>query len=223
MSVEDLSKRFTGPRSAQSAYPYPPQESPRGMAYPVPPPSLPSMSSLLSRNEGPTPQQQTYQQPPHSFQSQYNETKHPLYLSEIDPSAPVHHIYHAPQESAHVPQYRAEPVLIPIKPANPPSARSEQVPIPPLAQRRQSKKIGQRRDEPEKENVVINRSVAAGQDRFNEPNRPTGSRPQGRSPFVQREQNNKSYQLSTQRETSPPRHVHPVAVPVSNLLSGNSR
>ena len=222
MSFEDSSNRFAGPRSAQPAYTYPPQDNSRRMSYPTPP-SLPSMSSLLSRHEhvGPMPEQQTYQTPPHAFQPQCVETKHPLFLSEMNPSDPVQHIYHAPQEYAHVPDHRAEPVLVPIKPATRPSARPERVPIPPLAQRRQSKKIGHRRDEVEKDYVEVNRSSAAGQGRSNEPDRSHGSRPQDSSPYAQRETDNKSFEPSTQQETSP-RTAPPSAFPFSNILSSSA-
>jgi hypothetical protein len=201
-----------------------PEDNSRRMSYPNPP-SLPSMSSLLSRPDhmGSEPQPQTYQPPPHMFQTQYHETKHPLYLSEMNPSAPVQHIYHAPLENTHVPHYRAEPVLVPIQPAKRLQARPERVPIPPLTQRRQSKKISQRRGELEKDYVEINRSSAAGQGRVSEPDRPRGSCPQDASSFLSREKNNKSFEPATQRATSPPHNAQPTAVPISNLLSANSR
>ena len=222
MSLEDSSKRMAAPRSAQSAYPYPPQDETRRMSYPIPP-SLPSMSSLLSGPEHkvPSPQQQTYAAPPHSFQPQHVETKHPLYLSEMNPSAPVQHIYHAPQEYTEVPNHRAEPVLVPIKPAIKPSARPERVPIPPLAQRRQSKKISQRRDELEKDYDEIDKSSAGGLGRSNEPNRRSGSSPHDTSPFAPRESNYKSFEPPTQGGVSP-HTAPPASVPISNLLSNNS-
>lgn len=220
MSIEDPSKRFAGPRNSQPGYPYPLEDNSRTMSFQNPP-SLPSMSTLLSTPEhmGPELQQQPYPPPPRSFQPQYHEAKHPLYLSEMNPSAPVQHIYHAPQENPHVPHYRAEPVLVPIQPANRLPARPERVPIPPLAQRRQSKKISQRRDELEKEYVEINRSSAPGQGRSNEPDR---SRAQDMSPFPNGDKDNRPFEPSTQR-TSSPRSAQPASVPIYNLLSASSR
>ena len=223
MSFDGPSERFPGPRGAQPGYTYPPQDNPRRMSYPTPP-SLPPMSSLLSRHDqiGPMPEQQTYQTPSHAFQPQCVETKHPLFLSEMNPSDPVQHIYHAPQERAHVPDLRAEPVLVPIQPATRPSARPERVPIPPLARQRQSKKIGQRRDEVEKDYVEVNSSSAAEQGRSNEPNRPHAPCPQDPSPYAPRERDTKSFELPTQQETSL-RTAPPSAFPFSNILSSSAR
>ena len=216
MSLKDASKRIAGSPSAQVAHPYPSQDEPRRISCPISTPSLPSVSSMLSRHEymGPSPQQQIYSPEPHSFQPQYAETKHPLYLSEMNPSAPVQHIYHAPQEHAQVPCHRAEPLLVPIKPAIRPSARPERVPVPPLAQRRQSKKIGQRRDSLEKDYVEINRSSAGGQGHSNEPDCLSGPRPQDASSLPMRES---KFKPQTHSETSP-RSAAPEAVPTLNLL-----
>lgn len=197
------------------------------------------MSSLLSRQEntGSEQEQLPYVPANYPFAPQYPESKHPLYLSEMDlsapqypeakhplylsemnPSAPVQHIYYGPQGDAHTPQYRAEPLLLPIKPSNRLLAQRQRVSNP-LAQRRQSRKISQRRDDDEKYYLEINRSSAAGKGRSNEPDR---SRPQNMSSFVQREGDNKSFEPSKQQETSP-RGAKPTSVPISGLLSASSR
>lgn len=210
MSVEDPSKRYGGPRPPP-AYQYPPQDNSRSMAYPAPPPSLPPMSSLLRHEHMGQPEQQPYQQAPHSFQRpHFVETRHPhpLYHSETNPSAPVQYIYHAPQEHAYISEYRAEPVLVPIRPAIQP-ARPERVPIPQLPQRRQSRKIGQRRDELEKDYVDINRSLAAEPGHGSGQDYSSGSQSQNRSSFAQDSQT--SQRLA--REESPPRHASTPAAP----------
>ena len=217
MSLENAPQEFAGSRSPRPAHPCPPQDNSRPISSPTPPSLLSVLSPRPSHEHtGPPLQQQTHKPPPPSFLPRVVETKHPLYLSEMDPSAPVQHIYHGPEGHSHVPQNRAEPLLVPIKPASRPLARPERVPIPPLATRRQSRKIGLRRDELEKGHVEINRSSSAEHDCSNEPER-RGS-PKDLSSLSRSERQQRSFEASTQLETSP--HNTPsAAVPISNLLS----
>ncbi|KAG4440809.1 hypothetical protein IFR05_003681 [Cadophora sp. M221] len=87
-----------------------------------PPPTLPSMSSLLN-------QEPIEQQPQHNqymarpFQPSYNMSKqpHPLYQSQQDPNAPVQHIYHPPPPStnSHSSQAPPEPMLMHLEGQHP--------------------------------------------------------------------------------------------------------
>ena len=111
------------------------------------PTTLPPMSSLFKHN--PTPeiiQNQTSPYPARQFQPPYNlSKKHPLYMSEMEPSAAVHHIYHPPSRpNSHFAQIPAE--LVPIMNRAllyPPRGQS---PLP----HRQFKKIVQRQHDPSK-------------------------------------------------------------------------
>ncbi|KAE8446830.1 hypothetical protein EG329_011607 [Mollisiaceae sp. DMI_Dod_QoI] len=126
---------------------------PPGYTYPtemndssrIPPPSLPPMSSLLRHDQG----QQEAQADPYvsrQFLPPYNMTKHPLWLAQVDPNAPVQHIYNPPQ--AHVNsqfvQTPSDPLLVPLQ-------QHTLVGLPnhsAASQRRTAKKIVQRRPDP---------------------------------------------------------------------------
>lgn len=88
---------------------------------------------------------QHYSQPSDHHPQQHSPThaQHPLWHSEQNPDAPPQHLYHPPQST----MYRqAGPYLVATDSVAAPV--SQQVP---LAQRRQNKKITQRREETEKE------------------------------------------------------------------------
>ena len=113
----------------------------------MPLPTLPPMSSLLPLHEQGRPEQ--YQQySPHSYQLPHSEMKHPLWLSEQDPHAHPQHIYHPPQAppNFHNTRHQAEPLLVQKKQ----NQNGMVAPVShgaPLVQRRQIKKIVQRRDD----------------------------------------------------------------------------
>jgi hypothetical protein len=225
MSLENAATGFAGAESAQPARSYQRQDNSRSTSYPVPPP-LPSMASLLSRieNKGPIPHhhQQTHQPPFRSFQPQSLEAKHPLYLGEMNPSAPVQHVYHAPPESVPGPCDRPEPVWVPVKPGNGPVGGAERVPVPPLALRRQSKRISQRRDVRTTDYVGVDKFFTAGRGRSHEPDRPSESRPPDLSPCATEEEDNPSSEPLTDWDTSP-RSTPSAAGPISHFPSGRSR
>ncbi|KUJ19052.1 uncharacterized protein LY89DRAFT_667059 [Mollisia scopiformis] len=133
-------KGYTGPPPPPS-YTYPPSmDDPTRMT----PTSLPPMASLLRHDH----EEQEAQSSPYvarQFQPPYNMTKHPLWLAQFDPNAPVQHIYYPPQPpmNSHSPQNIAESSLVALQPqlhlANP----SNQGVAP---QRRTAKKIALRRD-----------------------------------------------------------------------------
>lgn len=111
------------------------------------PTTLPPTSSLFEHN--PTPEIIQDQSSPYltrQFQPPYNlPKKHPLYMSEMEPNAPVHHVYHPPSRpNSHYAQIPAE--LVPTMNralVYPPQHHSPQP-------QRQFKKIVQRQHDPSK-------------------------------------------------------------------------
>lgn len=140
MSRSDPSRPGAAP-PAPPGYSYPPRINEDGNPRP-PPPRLPPMSSLLSMNERLEPE-------PHNPYAarRLPDMKHPLWISDSEPNAPVHHIYHPsqPPTHSHTTQYQAEPVLISNHPQSalgyPPDQRAPQAPP------RQIRRIVQRRFE----------------------------------------------------------------------------
>jgi hypothetical protein len=219
MSAEGPSQRYGVQRNPHPIYPYPPEDHLRRMSY-QPPPSLPSMSTILSRPEHMAAEPiQTHYQPPQSYQPRYYEPpRHPLHLSEMNPAAPPQYIHHAPQEN-YAAQHQVAPTLVQVQPSNQTPPRPGRVAIPSLAQSRQSKKIGQRRHDPERDWLEINSSSAPQQKRPTEPQR---SDSQDTTSYMKTEAETRGFEPSTQR-SSPPRHATPASVPISGLLSDSSR
>lgn len=120
-----------------SGYSYPSRSSESDFAT-APQPMLPPMSSLLPRLE--------HIEGPHNLYRRQlpaqQDIKHPLWLSERDPHAPVQHIYHAPHPSprSRNTQYPTESVLVPVHQQGNLSYQQE-----PAAPPRQIKRIVQRR------------------------------------------------------------------------------
>jgi hypothetical protein len=146
MSLSDPPQGHGSP-PPPTAYPYGPEG---GDPSRFPHPTLPPMSSLFRQE----PAQEMHQSTPYvarQFQPPYNMTKqHPLWLSEMDPHAPVHHIYHPPQSrlNSQYPQNQADSILVPTTPqhtlAMPPQSNT------PTQRQRQYKKIVQRQQDPSK-------------------------------------------------------------------------
>ncbi|KAF4614405.1 hypothetical protein G7Y89_g15332 [Cudoniella acicularis] len=201
MSLTEPPRSFGRPPPKQ-AYPYAPAgiENTNTRA---PQPMLPPMSSLLPRHElmAQGPSHNTY--PPRSFPPS-QEPKHPLWLSEMDPSAPVQHIYHPPQPTTQSPPYQPQPFLVPSR-----SPENIQYPIEvrqTVPQPRQSRKISQRRyDTPKNKEEGNIRSPV--HDQFKNP-RP----PQTMSPF---QRNTNSSPASSQHSSG--------SMPISGLLSDTPR
>ncbi|TVY85288.1 Sexual development regulator VELC [Lachnellula suecica] len=144
MSMSEAS-RAHAPPTPQPGYQYPPRSNENDSTRP-PPPTLPPMSSLLSRNE--RMEEQHNQYPPRQLPGQ-QDMKHPLWLSEMDPHAPVQHIYPPPlpPTNSRNPHYSPEPLLIPGR--SHPSYSQVPAPDPraPQIQPRQIRRIVQRRPE----------------------------------------------------------------------------
>ncbi len=139
-----------------SGYPYPREG---GDSARPPPPTLPSMSSLLNHE----PLQQDPPQNPYmarQFQPPYNMTKqpqHPLFASQMDPNAPVQHIYHPPPSlSSHALEKPSEPMLMSL-PHHQSYTRAQTSAV--ASQRRQAKSVKQRKSDLSKErDPELNRS-----------------------------------------------------------------
>ncbi|EPE25843.1 hypothetical protein GLAREA_01755 [Glarea lozoyensis ATCC 20868] len=141
-------------------------------------PILPPMSSLLPREErlerAPLHNSSYPPEPPQSFPPQ--EPKHPLWLAERDPAAPVQHIFHGPYPppAVHSPHPRQDPVLVPSPATQIPREYVPQHPQGRQSPQRQHRKISQRPSELPK----------AGTDRIEkEPARPHNSFPMQQQPY----------------------------------------
>ena len=140
MPMSESTRPGAGP-PAQQGYSYPLRTTEDGNSR-APPPMLPPMSSLLPRNERMEPE-------PHNpyASRRFSDRNHPLWISEADPNAPVHHIYHSPQSQqthSHSLQYPARPV-IPNHPQNQNSLGHNPDQRAPQPQPRQVRRIVQRR------------------------------------------------------------------------------
>lgn len=183
-----------------------------------PPPTLPSMSSLLN----PEPQERNSHhnqdtarsyQPPNSTPQQ-----HPLWLAQMDPSAPVQHIYQPPPPSNSYPS-QGPPQNATLMPLDQRGYRSTGA--GPLIPRRQVQQILQRRADHPKEREQELRtqppiapryqssesSVSPNQSQFD-----YEMSPRSRHASV----SDSSRRMSTQTQSSRP-------MPVSGLLSGGPR
>lgn len=176
------------------------------------------MASLLRHEAQAGTEQIPNSYPPQSFKP-VSENMHPLHFSEMNPSAPVHHLYQPPQPSNYDPnpRYQAAPVLVPVQ-----TPHISLDPIQyggPPAPRRQSKKISQRRaDLPKKDQDQVNRSSASLDDRRDEP--PNGTRSPDQDLISQstpRKASESSMAQGFSQQDSQKR-----AVPISNLLSASS-
>lgn len=140
MSSSEPTRPGGGP-SAPHSYPYPPRTTEDGNAR-APPVVLPPMSSLLQRNEHMEPE-------PHNTYAprRFPDRNHPLWISESDPNAPVHHIYHPPQPQprSHSLQYSGQPILVPNHPQSQSNLGHNPDQRPPQPQARQIRRIVQRR------------------------------------------------------------------------------
>ena len=151
-------------------------------------------------------------QPPHS-----GTTPHPLWLSQLNSSAPVQHIYHPtqPDEGPHTQRYRAEPSRIPIQHSSTKFSIDHGAP---LAQGRQSRKIVQRRTDLPKDRVHADRESALSQVRLEGPNKHGQPRDQETDSYVRRDS------VQTQASSGGAQSPQSLrSVPISGLLSNNSR
>jgi hypothetical protein len=207
MSTSESSRSGAAPHAPQG-YTYPPRSNEdRGSR--APPPMLPPMSSLLPRNE------RMEQEPQNPYAARdFPDRTHPLWISESDPNAPVHYIYHPPQPPtlAHSAHYPAEPVSIPHHPQNQislgyyPDHRRTSQPRP-----RQIRRIVQRRYDPSKRDTTS--EVVSP---VSNPHPYISSQPpsQSASPFQQKMPLSPS--VPTQSPTSR-------SMPISGLLSDSPR
>ncbi|TVY50344.1 Sexual development regulator velC [Lachnellula cervina] len=140
MSSSEPTRPGGGP-SAPHSYSYPPRTTEDGNPR-APPVVLPPMSSLLQRNEHMEPE-------PHNTYAprRFPDRNHPLWISESDPNAPVHHIYHPPQPQprSHSLQYSGQPILVPNHPQSQSNLGHNPDQRPPQPQARQIRRIVQRR------------------------------------------------------------------------------
>lgn len=178
--------------------------------------SLPPMSSLLRHEEQIGNEQTHHQYPPQSLQSHSGQNMHPLHFSERNPSAPIHHLYHPPQAPAYSPISRsqAESVMVQVHPPQM-SVQPIQYAGPPQ-QRRQSKKISQRKaDFPKQGQDRVNRSSASLDNRRYEP--PINIRIPDQD-FLSQSIQHKGSGPSLSQEQAP-RESQARAVNISDLLS----
>ncbi|KAL3419250.1 vea protein [Phlyctema vagabunda] len=162
MSITEPSRGFAGQPPRRPSYsqplehsPYATESSDRGRMHLPPPPSLPSMSSLL-RDEPGRPQYTQYNPYQPGPQHVQYSSNHPLFLSQQNPNAPPPHIYQSSQsqdQDSRAKQYLTDshssvPQVSPshVSPSHDfPVVKEMEGYGAPLAQRRQSRKISQRR------------------------------------------------------------------------------
>lgn len=174
---------------------------------------LPPMSSLLRHDSN--------DQLPDQFQTQSFHPPsmgnlHPLQFSEMNPSAPVHHLYQPPQNLGYAsnPGNQSDPVMVPVHPS--------QISVEPIqyagpsAPRRQARKISQRRaDPPKKSRDQVNRSSASLDSRYVE------TLDVNRSPTqdaITQSAQSKAFKSSMAHGLSP-QDSQTRAFPISNMLS----
>ncbi|RDL37439.1 uncharacterized protein BP5553_04872 [Venustampulla echinocandica] len=147
MSLSEPPRTSAAPRPPDQRHPYPPPPGDKTRLPRELQTTLPPMSSLLPTHErtGPGPAAQKPPYPPRPFPLE--QSNHPLWLSELDPAEPVRHIYHPaqPPPTSHSSFYRAEPFLVPTSPL--PDLEAPRRVKTPIPQRRQIRKILQRRPE----------------------------------------------------------------------------
>lgn len=188
----------------------------RPYAHPEGSVQLPPMASLLRHEAQMGIEQTPRPYLPQSFKPP-SENMHPLHFSEMNPSAPVHHLYQPPQPSRYdpIPRHQAEPGLVPVQPPHI-SLEPIQYGGPP-APRRQSKKISQRKaDLPKKDQDQVNRSSASLDERDDEP--PNGMRSPDQD-FISRSTQHKASEFSMPPRGLSPQDSQTRAVPISDLLS----
>jgi hypothetical protein len=155
--------------------------------------------------------------PPQSFKPP-SENMHPLHFSEMNPSAPVHHLYQPPQSSRYdpIPRHTADHAIAMV-PIQPPLISLEPIQYGgPPAPWRQSKKISQRKaDLSKKYQDQVNRSSASLDDRYDDPHNGMRSPDQD---SISRNTQHKASESSMPRGLSP-QDSQTRAVPISDLLS----
>lgn len=212
MSVPETHRRYGSPSDSAPSYQYAPlPDASRGGRVLLPhppgnPPLLPPMAALLSR-----PEQPLQYPPPHSFQPQNNKMNHPLELSEMHPSAPVHHIFEPSVKDQGISQHRIGPLLVPYHPEQGLRAPVEHGKPP----RRQIKKISQRREEREKDYVRVDKSNTALRNRLDEPEPSFRSHPQEPPNY----QPIALPSVLARPEASSPQNVENQAVPIPTLAA----
>ena len=211
MSVTTPPDRFSAPPTRHIMYPFRPELGER------PTVQLPSMASLLSKDDQQMgPEQSTH---PYPQRSPPSHLDHPLQFSQMNPAAPVHHMYHPPQAQTH----QALPVLVPTQTR--PASLSPIIQYQPMqTQARQSKKISQRKEDGPPESQEANKLSS-----------PQGPVQHDMSPESQSSHNHDKQQyqegspygsqtLVSPTVMSPREGIQPSsAVPISNLLSGTPR
>jgi hypothetical protein len=214
--------RGRGSPPLPTAYPYG-QEGGEPSRLPGPT-TLPPMSSLFRRD----PPQEMHQPSPYlarQFQSPYNMSKqHPLWLSEMDPNAPVHHIYHPTQSrlNSHFAQSNTESMLIPTTGHHTLAFSPHRHSPNPPQQIRQFKKIVQRQHDSNGKRRQSPTSMSSGQNEEVKSRSPTRE-PEARQPLrrpsnlsePERRSSTQSHSSYSQTSQSQPSK----AMPISGLLS----